>query len=112
MVKIIVIDRQKKKHILDIEEGKTIRDSIEEKIKPENYGICGGTCTCATCHLYVNTEDFDKIEKKEEEEIKTLEIRGYKPQKNSRLACQIKVKPEYENIEVSIAEDSFDNLFE
>ena len=41
-----------------------------------------------------------------------MEIRGYKPKKNSRLACQIIVKSEYENIEASIAEDSFDNLFE
>ena len=112
MVKIIVLDREKKKHILDIEEGETIRDAIEEKLSPENYGICGGTCTCATCHLYVNPDDFDKIENKTEEEINTLEIRAYKPEKNSRLACQIIVKSEYENIEVSIAEDSFDNLFE
>ena len=112
MVKIIIIDRNKEKHTLDIDEGKTIRDAIEQQITPENFGICGGTCTCATCHLYVKSEDFNKIEKKKDEEIKTLEIRGYKPEKNSRLACQIVVKPEYENIEVSIAEDSFDNLFE
>jgi len=112
MVKIVVIDRNKNKNILDIEEGHTIRDAIEEKLAPENFGICGGTCTCATCHLYVKPEDLDKIENKKDEEIKTLEIRGYKPEKNSRLACQIIVKPEHENIEVSIAEDSFDNLFE
>ena len=112
MVKIIIVDRQKKKHALDIKEGETIRDAIEQQITPDNFGICGGTCTCATCHLYINSEDFDKIENKNEEEIKTLEIRGYKPKKNSRLACQIIVKSEYENIEASIAEDSFDNLFE
>tara|TARA_B100000029_G_C17087094_1_gene782760 strand:+ start:195 stop:533 length:339 start_codon:yes stop_codon:yes gene_type:complete len=112
MVKIIVIDRKKKKHLLDIKEGETIRDAIEQQITPENFGICGGTCTCATCHLYIDSKDFDRIEAKKKDEINTLETRGYKPENNSRLACQIVVKPEYENIEVNIAEDSFDNLFE
>ena len=40
-IRLNVIDRKGKKNAIDIEEGTTIRDAIEEKLSPDNYGVCG-----------------------------------------------------------------------
>lgn len=53
LIRLNVIDREGKKTVIDIEEGTTIRDAIEEKLSPDNYGVCGGNCVCGTCHVHV-----------------------------------------------------------
>ena len=49
--KLNVISREGNHTIIDIEEGKTIRDAIEDELSPENFGLCGGCCACGTCHV-------------------------------------------------------------
>ena len=49
LIRLNVIDREGKTTALDIKEGTTIRDAIEEKLSPDNYGVCGGNCSCGTC---------------------------------------------------------------
>ena len=100
-----VIDREGKKTAIDIEEGTAIRDAIEEKLSPDNYGVCGGSCVCGTCHVYVTPSDFEKLKTAEEDEISTLKEEAIKPTKHSRLGCQIELKKEYNNIKVTIAPD-------
>ena len=60
-VRLNVIDREGKETALDIEEGTTIRDAIEEKLSPDNYGVCGGSCACGTCHVYFTPGEFEKL---------------------------------------------------
>ena len=105
LIRLNVIAREGKKTAIDIEEGTTIRDAIEEKLSPDNYGVCGGNCSCGTCHIYVTTEDFEKLKAKEEEEIGTLEAMATKLTSLSRLGCQIELKKECNNITVTIAPD-------
>ena len=52
LIQLNVIDREGKKTVIDIEEGTTIRDAIEEKLSPDNYGVCG------TCHVHVIPSEF------------------------------------------------------
>ena len=112
MIRLNVIDRKGKTTALDIEEGTTIRDAIEEKLSPDNYGICGGNCLCGTCQVYVDPNDFKKLKDLEKEEIEILKKYADKPNANSRLACQVEFKKEYNNITVTIAKESEGNLFE
>ena len=103
--KLNVIDREGNQAIVDIEEGTTIRDAIEDKLSPDNYGICGGCCACGTCHVYVNPNDFDKLQNKEDEETTALESLAYEPKQYSRLGCQVEFKKDYDNMTVTIAPD-------
>ena len=103
--KLNIIDRKGNKILIDIEEGATIRDIIEDELSLDNYGICGGCCACGTCHVYVNPSDFDKLKAKENEEIETLESLALEPNHYSRLGCQVEFKKEYDNITVTIAPD-------
>ena len=104
-IQLNVISREGKKTSIDIEEGTTIRDAIEEKLSPDNYGVCGGNCSCGTCHVYVDPDDFKKLKTTEEDEISTLKEAAIEPTAHSRLGCQIELKKEYSNITVTIAPD-------
>ena len=104
-IRLNIINREGKKTSIDIEEGTTIRDAIEEKLSPDNYGVCGGNCSCGTCHVYVTPSDFGKLKAAEEEEVSTLKEMAIKPTTHSRLGCQIELKKEYNNITVTIAPD-------
>ena len=95
LIRLNVIDR----------EGTTIRDAIEEKLSPDNYGVCGGYCVCGTCHVHVTLGDFEKLKAAEEAEISTLKEDAIKPTAHSRLGCQVELKKEYNNITVTIAPD-------
>ena len=111
LIRLNVIDREGNKTAIDVEEGTTIRDAIEEKLSPENYGICNGNCLCGTCHVYVDPNDFKKLKDSEEDEIDILKKYADKPNANSRLACQVEFKQEYNDITVTIAKESSGNLF-
>ena len=105
LIRLNVIDREGKTTDLDIKEGTSIRDAIEEKLSPDNYGVCGGNCVCGTCHVYVTPGDFEKLKAAEEDEISTLKEAAIKPTAHSRLGCQIELKKEHNNITVTIAPD-------
>ena len=105
LIRLNVIDREGKTTALDIEEDTTIRDAIEEKLSPDNYGVCGGNCACGTCHVLVTPSDFEKLKAAEEDEISTLKEAAIKPTAHSRLGCQIKLKKEHNNITVTVAPD-------
>lgn len=104
-LKLNVIDREGNQTTIDIVEGTTIRDAIEDELSPDNYGVCGGCCACGTCHVYVKPSDFDKLTAKEDDEVMTLESLALDPNHYSRLGCQVEFKKEYENITVTIAHD-------
>ena len=62
---------------------------------------CGGGMACATCHVYVKEEWFDKLPKKEDGEEDMLDM-AFEPNKFSRLSCQILVSDELDGLTVSI----------
>ena len=76
-----------------------------EKLSPDNYGDCGGNCSCGTCHVYVTPDDLEKLKAKEEDEIHILNDTAVKPTAYSRLACQVELQKKYNNITVTIAPD-------
>ena len=104
-LKLSVIDREGHQTIIDIEEGTTIRDAIEDELFPDNYGVCGGCCACGTCHVYVKPSDFDKLTAIKDDETTTLESLALEPNQYSRLGCQVEFKKEYNNMTVTIAPD-------
>ena len=102
-IRLNVIDREGKTTAHDIKEGTTIRDAIEEKLSPDSYGVCGGNCSCGTCHVHVATSDFEKLKAVEGNENSILKEAAFKPTTHSRLGCQVELKKEYDNITVTIA---------
>ncbi|MEQ1948529.1 MAG: 2Fe-2S iron-sulfur cluster-binding protein [Bryobacteraceae bacterium] len=61
---------------------------------------CGGACMCATCHVYVDPAWLDKLEAVEEEQEEMLSVTAAERKPNSRLSCQIIMRPEYDGLVV------------
>lgn len=65
--------------------------------------LCGGSCMCATCHVYVHEDWLGKLDPPLENEQATLEEEGIEARSNSRLACQIRWREELDGIRITVA---------
>ena len=103
MAKITYIEHNGKSHTIEVEKGLSV---MEGAIQNNISGIdadCGGSMACATCHVYVKEEWFNKLEKKEDGEEDMLDM-AYEPNKFSRLSCQLTVSDELEGMVVNLPE--------
>ena len=64
-------------------------------------GACEGVMACSTCHVIVDQEDFEKLPKASEEEEDLLDLAAHAT-RTSRLACQIILTEDMENLSVRI----------
>ncbi len=67
---------------------------------------CGGACSCATCHVYVEQTWFDKLPPAEDMEKEMLDFVMH-PQATSRLSCQIKVTQELDGLVVHTPQSQY-----
>ena len=103
MAKITYIENSGEKHIVEVQKGLTVMEGAVANNVPGIDADCGGGMACATCHVYVKDEWFDKINKKTEGEDDMLD-QAYEPKKNSRLSCQITVSDKIEGLVVHLPE--------
>jgi ferredoxin, 2Fe-2S len=101
MVKIAYVQFNGREDVLDVAPGLSV---MEGAVRNNVRGIiaeCGGACSCATCHVYVDEAWVDRLGKKSEIEEALLDA-VCDPQPNSRLSCQIKVTEELKGLVVRI----------
>ena len=103
MPKITYIEHSGKNHTIEVRNGLTVMEGAVQNNIPGIDADCGGSMACATCHVYVKEEWFDKINKKSEGEDDMID-QAYEPKKNSRLSCQILVNTEIDGLEVHLPE--------
>ena len=103
MPKITYIEHTGKSHTIDIPKGLSVMEGAIQNNIPGIDADCGGSMACATCHVYVKEEWFDKLPKKEDGEEDMLDM-AYEPKKNSRLSCQLTVSEELEGFVVQLPE--------
>ena len=101
MAKINYIENSGKSHSIEVANGLSIMEGAVQNDIPGIDADCGGGMACATCHVYVKEEWFDKIPKKEDGEEDMLDM-AFEPKKNSRLSCQIIVSDELDGLIVSL----------
>jgi 2Fe-2S ferredoxin len=65
---------------------------------------CGGACMCATCHVYVDPAFLDRLPPIGEEQEEMLGSTFAERKPNSRLSCQIEMRPEYDGLIVRMPE--------
>tara|TARA_B100001115_G_scaffold143464_1_gene111324 strand:- start:127 stop:495 length:369 start_codon:yes stop_codon:yes gene_type:complete len=101
MPKINYITHDNQNFSIDVQKGLTVMEGAVQNDIPGIDADCGGGMACATCHVYVNNEWFDKLPKKEDGEEDMLDM-AFEPKKNSRLSCQIIVTDELDGLTVNI----------
>jgi 2Fe-2S ferredoxin len=99
MVKIVFIDSSGESRAIDAELGSTVMESAVRNGVPEIEAECGGACACATCHVYVDPQWVEATGKPDPMEEDMLDF-AFEVQPNSRLSCQIKVRPALDGLTV------------
>ena len=101
MPKITYIEHNGKSHAVDVANGLSVMEGAVQNNIPGIDADCGGSCACATCHVYVDEDWFNKLQKKEDAEEDMLDM-AYAPNKFSRLACQITIADDLEGLVVKM----------
>jgi 2Fe-2S ferredoxin len=101
MPKITYIENNGNTHTIEVANGLSVMEGAVQNDIPGIDADCGGGMACATCHVYVKEEWFNKIPNKEEGEENMLDM-AYEPNKFSRLSCQIVVSNELDGLVVNL----------
>jgi 2Fe-2S ferredoxin len=103
MALLRVIDRDGQEHQVEAKAGLKVMETLREL----DYGvaaICGGMCSCATCHVYVDPEWLARLPAPMSDERELLSELAH-VEDNSRLSCQIEFTAELAGLRVTIAPD-------
>ena len=101
MPKIKYIEHDGKQHTIEVANGLSVMEGAIQNNIPGIDADCGGSMACATCHVYVKEEWFNKLPSKIEGEDDMLDM-AFEPKKNSRLSCQITVSDDMDGLEVNL----------
>ncbi len=104
MPKITVVTREGEERTVDADNGLSLMEVIRDNGFDELLALCGGCCSCATCHVHVDQSFSDKLPEMSEDENDLLDSSDHRDD-SSRLSCQIPVTDELEGLRVRIAEE-------
>jgi 2Fe-2S ferredoxin len=102
MVAINVTDRSGKVHTLQVAPG----GGLMEVLRDDNFGIeaiCGGCCSCATCHVFISPKWAAKLPARSVDENDLLVASESYRAEESRLSCQIHIPADLDGLEVTVA---------
>lgn len=102
MPEVIVTTRENEVLHLDFEPGLTLMETIRDAGVDELLALCGGCCSCATCHVHVDQGFLGMLPSMSEDENDLLDSADCRDS-NSRLACQIVLNDELDGMAVRIA---------
>ena len=102
MVKLVVTDKDGRDVEVDARPGLSIMENIRQ-LRRSVEAICGGLCSCATCHVFIEAEWMQRLPPRRYEERLMLAASPHFDAARSRLSCQIKVTTELEGLRVTVA---------
>ena len=103
MPKLIVSNRHGDERTLEAQANLTVMEIVRDEGFDELLALCGGCCSCATCHVYVDASFADRLPPLSEDEDALLEGAGDHRNKTSRLSCQIRMTDALDGLRVTIA---------
>ena len=103
MTRITYIEFNGTEHMVDVKPGLTVMEGAAKNNVPGIDAECGGACSCATCHVYVDPVWLDKTGERNELESAMLDV-VENVKSNSRLACQVPVTAELDGLIVRMPE--------
>ena len=104
MPKLTVVNREGEERTVDAASGVSVMEAIRDNGFDELLALCGGCCSCATCHVHIDADYMDKLPAMGEDENDLLDSSDHRNQ-FSRLACQVPVSAALEGCKVTIAQE-------
>src|ERR1700755_357291 len=102
MPKLVVVTRDGRERTVEGESGLSVMEVIRDAGFDELLALCGGCCSCATCHVHIDPAFFDKLRPMSEDENDLLDSSDSRDA-TSRLSCQLPFSDALDGLKVTIA---------
>ena len=102
MPKLLVTDRSGQETTVEATAGLSVMENIRDNGFDELLALCGGCCSCATCHVHIDPAFADKLPAMSEDENDLLDSSDHRAE-SSRLSCQIEMSDALDGLRVTIA---------
>lgn len=106
MGRVTYIESNGEQHQVNLENGQSIMQGALDNLIEGILGECGGCCSCATCHCYVDDAWLEKVGMPDDMEKDMLDS-VVDPQSSSRLSCQIQMSDDLDGLVVRLPESQF-----
>lgn len=103
MPSITVVNGEGQSTTIDAENGRTLMEVIRDNGFDELLALCGGFCSCGTCHVHIDPAFSGPLPAVSEDENELLENSSCRSE-TSRLSCQITISDALDGLRVTIAE--------
>jgi 2Fe-2S ferredoxin len=102
MPKVVFITLDGAQRVVDANTGESVMAAAVRNGIPGIIGECGGNCSCATCHVYVDDDFAASVGGAKDMEDDLLDLGVADRRETSRLSCQIAVTDELDGLTVHI----------
>ncbi len=104
MAKLVVVTRDGTEKTVEGQAGLSVMEIIRDAGFDELLALCGGCCSCATCHIHVDPAFADKVDPITEDENDLLDSSAHR-NAQSRLSCQVDFTDALDGLKVTIAQE-------
>lgn len=104
MPRLVVVKRSGEEQEVEAQFGRSVMEIIRDAGFDELLALCGGCCSCATCHVHVDPAFADRLPAMSEDENDLLDSSEHRDS-TSRLSCQLAFSPDLDGLKVRIAEE-------
>ena len=104
MTRITVITREGEERSITGEPGLSLMEVLREGGIDEILALCGGCCSCATCHVHIDPAFADRLPPPEADEDNLLDILSERDA-TSRLSCQVRFTDAMDGMTVRVGAD-------
>jgi ferredoxin, 2Fe-2S len=101
-MKLLVINRAGEESAVEAQNGLTLMEAIRDNGFDELLALCGGCCSCATCHVFIDPAFVDQLPPISEDENDLLDSSDHRDE-TSRLSCQVQLSAALDGLRVRIA---------
>ena len=102
MPSLVVVTREGEEKTIEAQTGLSVMEIIRDNGFDELLALCGGCCSCATCHVHVDAAFAEKLPAMTEDENDLLDSSDHRNE-YSRLSCQLNFSDELDGLRVIIA---------
>lgn len=102
MPKLIVVNRDGEERTVEADSGVSVMEAIRDNGFDELLALCGGCCSCATCHVFIDPAFADALPQMSEDENDLLDSSDHRNE-TSRLSCQVALNDALDGLRVTIA---------
>ena len=101
MPRVLFVLNNGEERLVEGKIGDSVMQTALDNMVPGIIGDCGGNCSCATCHGYIDPDWIEKVGPRTEDEVVMLDG-ALRVEDNSRLTCQIKLSKELDGLVVRL----------